>query len=95
MNDVDPSTPDASCDVKCWREISRRTHWRWRCGRAPAASWIYLNGKRGVSSETALRLARYFGNSTMFLLNLQTAYELAVAEAEHGERIAAEVAPAA
>ena len=54
-----------------------------------------LNGKRGVSPETALRLARYFGNGPMFWLNLQTAYELAVAEAAHGERIAAEVSPAA
>ena len=53
-----------------------------------------LNGKRGVSSETAMRLARYFGASARFWLNLQTAYELAVAEAELGERIAAEVTPA-
>ena len=54
-----------------------------------------LNGKRGVSPETAMRLARYFGNSARFWLNLQTAYELAVAEAELGERIASEVTPAA
>ena len=54
-----------------------------------------LNGKRGLSPETALRLARYFGNSARFWLNLQTAYELAVAEAEHGDRIASEVTPAA
>jgi addiction module HigA family antidote len=54
-----------------------------------------LNGKRGVSPETAMRLARYFGNSPRFWLNLQTTYELEVAEAELGERIAAEVAPAA
>ncbi len=54
-----------------------------------------LSGKRGVSPETAMRLARYFGNSARFWLNLQTAYELAVAEAELGERIAAEVAPTA
>jgi addiction module HigA family antidote len=53
-----------------------------------------LNGKRGVSPETALRLGRYFGNSARFWLNLQTAYELAVAEAELGDRIAAEVIPA-
>ncbi|HEY5207719.1 MAG TPA: HigA family addiction module antitoxin [Roseiarcus sp.] len=53
-----------------------------------------LNGKRGVSPETAMRLARYFGNSPLFWLNLQTTYELEVAEAEFGERIAAEVAPA-
>jgi antitoxin HigA-1 len=53
-----------------------------------------LNGKRGVSPETAMRLARYFGNSARFWLNLQTAYELAVAEAELGERILSEVTPA-
>jgi antitoxin HigA-1 len=52
-----------------------------------------LNGKRGVSPETALRLGRYFGNSARFWLNLQTAYELGVAEAEHGARIAEEVIP--
>lgn len=54
-----------------------------------------LNGKRGVSPETAMRLARYFGNSARFWLNLQTAYELAVAEAELSEKIASEVTPAA
>lgn len=54
-----------------------------------------LNGKRGISPETALRLARYFGNSPLFWLNLQTAYELAVAEQAHGERVAREVSPAA
>ena len=42
-----------------------------------------------------MRLARYFGNGAQLWLNLQTAYELAVAEAELGERIAAEVTPAA
>jgi addiction module HigA family antidote len=54
-----------------------------------------LNAKRGISPETALRLARYFGNSPRFWLNLQTDYELAVAERDIGERVTAEVAPAA
>ena len=53
-----------------------------------------LNGKRGVSPDTALRLARYFGNSAKFWLNLQTGFELAVAERETGSRIAEEVKPA-
>ncbi len=53
-----------------------------------------LNGKRGISPETALRLARYFGNSAEFWLDLQTAYELAIAQREMGSRIAAEVTPA-
>ncbi len=54
-----------------------------------------LNGKRGVSPETAMRFARYFGASARFWLNLQTAYEPALAERELGEKIAAEVSPAA
>lgn len=50
-----------------------------------------LNGKRGISPETALRLGRYIGNGPRFWLNLQVAYELAVAEREDGARIAEEV----
>lgn len=50
-----------------------------------------LNGKRGISPDTALRLGHFFGNSARFWLNLQTSYELAVAERESGARIAAEV----
>jgi antitoxin HigA-1 len=53
-----------------------------------------LNGKRGISPDTALRLARFFGNSARFWLNLQTAFELAVAENESGSRILDEVRPA-
>ncbi len=52
-----------------------------------------LNGKRGVSPETALRLARYFGNSARFWMNLQTAC-WAVAERQIGGRVAVEVTPA-
>ena len=53
-----------------------------------------LNGKRGVSPETALRLGRCFGNSARFWLNLQTSYQLPVAEKEIGQRIVDEFAPA-
>jgi addiction module HigA family antidote len=53
-----------------------------------------LNGKRGISPDTALRLGRYLGNSARFWLNLQMAYELAVAEREIGPRIAEEIKPA-
>ena len=56
-----------------------------------------LNAQRAVTPDTALRLARYFGNSPRFWMNLQTAYDLSVADREIGARIAAEVqvAPAA
>jgi addiction module HigA family antidote len=41
---------------------------------------VAVNGKRGVTADTALRLARYFGNSPEFWLNLQRAYDLRAAE---------------
>lgn len=54
-----------------------------------------LNGKRSISAETALRLGRYFGNSPRFWANLQTAYDLAKAEQEIGEKVSSEVQTAA
>lgn len=50
-----------------------------------------LNGKRAISPDTALRLARFFGNSARFWMNLQMRYDITVAEMELGERIEAEV----
>jgi len=44
-----------------------------------------LKGKRGISAETALRLARYFGNSAQFWINLQSRYDLAVVEQNIGK----------
>ena len=52
-----------------------------------------LSGKRGVTVDTALRLARYFGNSPQFWLNLQTAYELEVAQRTALQTIRREVLP--
>jgi antitoxin HigA-1 len=54
-----------------------------------------LAGERAVTAETALRLARHFGTSPGFWLNLQKAYELEVAERLAGEQIRKEVAPRA
>ena len=50
-----------------------------------------LNGNRAITPETALRLSRYFGNSAQFWMNLQTNYDLTVAEQEMGQKIAKEV----
>jgi antitoxin HigA-1 len=52
-----------------------------------------LAGQRAITAETALRLARHFGTSPGFWLNLQKSYELTVAEREAGARIRAEVSP--
>jgi addiction module HigA family antidote len=50
-----------------------------------------LNGKRSVTPETALRLARCFDTSAEFWVNLQTHYDLAKVQNERGAAIAAEV----
>ena len=54
-----------------------------------------LNGKRGITAESALRLSCYFGNSPQFWMNLQTHYELKIAEQKIGSTIRAEVEHAA
>lgn len=46
-----------------------------------------LNGQRAVTGDTALRLAHFFGTSAEFWLNLQTVYELRLAEARAGKAI--------
>jgi antitoxin HigA-1 len=48
-------------------------------------------GKRRVTAETALRLARYFGTSPQFWLGLQSDYDLDVAADKLGERLEREV----
>jgi addiction module HigA family antidote len=53
-----------------------------------------LNGQRSITAETALRLARFFGNSAQFWMNLQTRFDLLSAEAQIGSQIIAEVAEA-
>ena len=52
-----------------------------------------LNGQRGISADTALRLARYLGTSPEFWLDLQKTYELRVAEIDAGKEIARRVKP--
>ena len=49
--------------------------------------------KRGVSADTALRLARYLGTSAEFWLGLQVDYDLKVARQAAGDAIAREIAP--
>jgi addiction module HigA family antidote len=53
-----------------------------------------LRGRRAVSAETALRLGRYFGTGAKFWVDLQAAYDLAVAERDFGAIIDKEVDPA-
>jgi addiction module HigA family antidote len=50
-------------------------------------------GLRAVSADTALRLGRYFGVEPQFWMNLQSQYDLEVAEASLGKSIAASIVP--
>lgn len=52
-----------------------------------------VNGKRAITVDTAMRLARYFGTSAQYWLNLQTAYDLEIAAREIRPRIDREVLP--
>ena len=51
--------------------------------------------RRGISADTAMRLARYFGGDARSWLNLQAAYDLRIAEIENAKRIEREITPAA
>ena len=50
-----------------------------------------LNEERAISSDTALRLARYFGTSPQFWLNLQMDYDLKITARKIGKKIDKEV----
>jgi antitoxin HigA-1 len=54
-----------------------------------------VHGNRAISADTALRLARYFGTSERFWLNLQTRYDLEVEKDRLGDRLEREVVPLA
>ena len=48
---------------------------------------LIMNGQHGVSADTALRLARYFGTTPQFWMNLQKTWELRHAEISSGRGI--------
>jgi len=48
-----------------------------------------LNGTRAITGDTALRLAHFFGTSPQFWLNLQSLYELRLAQEKAGKSIKA------
>jgi len=50
-----------------------------------------VNRKRGITSDTALRLSRYFGTSAQFWMGLQADYELELAQDAYADKIYREV----
>jgi len=52
-----------------------------------------VHERRGITADTALRFARYFNNAPVFWMNLQTRYDLEVAEDEIAVKVARDVRP--
>jgi addiction module HigA family antidote len=52
-----------------------------------------VRGKRAITADTALRLARYFGTTPQFWMNLQANYDLDVAQDARGPEIAGRIKP--
>jgi len=59
----------------------------------PARLNEIVRGERSVTADTALRLARYFGTSAQFWMNLQSLYDLRMAERKARGKIERQVAP--
>jgi len=64
-------------------------------GVTPARVNDIVRGRRAVTADTALRLARYFGTDARSWMNLQSIYDLRVTELAKAKRIAATVRPRA
>jgi addiction module HigA family antidote len=62
-------------------------------GVTPARINDIVRERRGITADTALRLARYFGTDAQSWINLQTAYDLRMAELAVGETIGRVVKP--
>jgi len=52
-----------------------------------------VHQRRGITADTALRLARYFKTAPVFWMNLQVRYQLEVAEDEQADKVARDVQP--
>jgi addiction module HigA family antidote len=52
-----------------------------------------VNERRGITADTALRLARYFGTTAEFWMDVQKSYELNLAKTERLKQIEKEVRP--
>lgn len=70
--------------------VEHDTHWPAKSIGAPLRRINEIvHGKRAITADTALRLGRYFGIEPQFWLNLQSRYDLEVAEDRVAEQVAA------
>ena len=59
----------------------------------PGTTAALVDARCSITPELALRLARYFGTTGKFWMNLQNAYDLKIAERKHGDTVAAQITP--
>lgn len=62
-------------------------------GVEPTRMYKIVSGERSITADTALRLARYFGSSPQYWLNLQNRYDLEIEADRSGDSIESSVRP--
>ena len=96
MNKMRPTHPGEVLREEFLGPLGMTAHALAQALRVPAPRVNDLvRERRGVTPDTALRLARYFDTTPQFWLNLQASYELKIASREMGKRIEREVEPRA
>lgn len=75
---------------KGWKPLAcHRLSWRASLASPPIGLLQIINGKRGITGDSALRLAHWFGDTPQFWMSLQVQSDLELAEAESGLAIRA------
>ena len=92
VNRLPPIHPGEILREEVLKSLGLSSHGFARKLRVPATRiHEILHGRRAVTADTAIRLARYLGTTAGFWMNLQTSYDLKVAERLHGKQIQREV----
>ena len=92
MNRLPPVHPGEILREDILKPLGLTAHGLARELRVPATRISeILHGRRAITADTALRLARYLGTSPQFWMNLQTSHDLKVMERSRGRRIRREV----
>lgn len=93
---LDPIHPAEILQEEFLKPLALSCHGLALAIRVPATRIAEIvRGRRGITADTALRLARYFGTSEDLWMGLQTEYDLRVARRAHGQTIADDVRPRA
>ena len=92
--DYEPMTPGRFLEMEFLEPMEMTPYALAKALRVdPPRIYNIVKGKREITADTAARLARLFGTSARYWLNLQNRYDLAKVQEESGEKIAHEVRP--